>query len=267
MEYCYITQQSLIDEDTLVQLDEAVACFHCEHEIFRETGMWDDFSLPHQHSLVHYCHLIQQFGAPNGLCSSITESKHIKAVKEPWRRSSRNEPLGQMLITNQRLDKLAAARVDFASHGMLGGTLLTAEVPPQPLPNCEDNDVEDAPGMTSMGKVKLAHYPGNVYHYSVDQYAKYRTTAWGYGRTVDDLANELDQPKLLEHIRQFLYDQLYPDSELCGMDMPLNACPKVHGSLRIKVFHSAISTYYAPSNLSGVGGMHHKRICATPSWK
>jgi hypothetical protein len=103
--------------------------------------------------------MIQQFGAPNGLCSSITELKHIKAVKEPWHHSSRNEPLGQMLLTNQRLDKLAAARVDFASHRMLDGSLMAANVPAPPL-NDEDNDMEDAPGMTSLGDVKLAQYPG-----------------------------------------------------------------------------------------------------------
>ena len=57
----------------------------------------------------HYLDMICLFGAPNGLCSSITEAKHIKAVKEPWHRSNRNKPLKQMLLTNQRLDKLAAA--------------------------------------------------------------------------------------------------------------------------------------------------------------
>ena len=68
--------------------------------------------------------LIRAFGAPNGLCSSITESKHIVAVKEPWWRSSQWNTLKQILTTNSRLDKLAAARVDFTSRGMLEGTVL-----------------------------------------------------------------------------------------------------------------------------------------------
>jgi len=74
--------------------------------------------------MTHYFPLIRLFGAPNGLCSSITESKHIKAVKEPWRRSNKYNALGQMLLTNQRLDKLAAARVEFTKRGMLKGTCL-----------------------------------------------------------------------------------------------------------------------------------------------
>ena len=83
------------------------------------------FNLLRQHSLIHYSKNIRAFGAPNSLCSSITESKHIKAVKEPWRRSSRFEALSQMLLTNQRLGKLAASRVNFAERRMLQGTCLS----------------------------------------------------------------------------------------------------------------------------------------------
>ena len=50
---------------------------------------------------------------------------HIRAIKKPWRRSNRYNPLGQMLLTNQRLDKLAAARIDFTKRGMLNGTCLS----------------------------------------------------------------------------------------------------------------------------------------------
>jgi hypothetical protein len=84
-----------------------------------------NFSLPCQHSMVHYHTLIRAFGAPNGLCSSITESKHIAAVKKPWQRSNHYKAIGQMLLTNQRLDKLAAMRVDFTRRKMLDNTCLT----------------------------------------------------------------------------------------------------------------------------------------------
>ncbi|KAG8214834.1 hypothetical protein J3R82DRAFT_9991 [Butyriboletus roseoflavus] len=77
-----------------------------------------------KHAAKHYPELIHLFGVPNGLCSSITENKHIKVVKEPWWQSSRFNAIGQMLVTNQRLDKLAAAQVNFISEGMLKGTCL-----------------------------------------------------------------------------------------------------------------------------------------------
>jgi len=89
--------------------------------------------LPRQHALFHYPQQIEDFGAPGGLCSSITESQHITAVKKPWRQSNRFEALGQMLRINQWLDKLAAMHTDFAAHGMLPGSHTSGRQPPHVL--------------------------------------------------------------------------------------------------------------------------------------
>ncbi|KAG1730440.1 hypothetical protein EDB19DRAFT_2011343 [Suillus lakei] len=102
--------RSVIMETTLEKIQEALDHFHQYQQIFETIGVVSTFSLPRQHSLQHYVLLIHLFGALNGLCSSITEAKHIKAVKELWRCSSWYKALGQMLVTNQRLNKLAASR-------------------------------------------------------------------------------------------------------------------------------------------------------------
>ncbi|KAI6117126.1 hypothetical protein EDD16DRAFT_1693070 [Pisolithus croceorrhizus] len=73
---------------------------------------------------LHYHYLIHQFSAPNGLCSSITESKHIKAIKHLYQHTNHFQALGQILLINQRLDKLTAACADFKSHSMLNGSYL-----------------------------------------------------------------------------------------------------------------------------------------------
>jgi hypothetical protein len=122
IEFCYLVRRNVIDESALAKIKSTLDRVHSCREIFRELGVRPDgFSLPRQHSLVHYAFAITQFGAPNGLCSSITESKHIKAIKRPYRRSNRNKPLGQMLVTNQRIDKITAARTYFKTRGMLNG--------------------------------------------------------------------------------------------------------------------------------------------------
>lgn len=127
LEFCYIVRHEVITEGTLQSLREALERYHHYRKIFVETGCTTSgFALPRQHSMVHYFDLIRLFGAPNGLCSSITESKHSKAVKGPWRRSNRYNPLGQVLYINQRLDKLAAMRVDFTERGMIEATGLRA---------------------------------------------------------------------------------------------------------------------------------------------
>lgn len=124
LEFCYIARKNVLTECDLSELQSALTRFHQYREIFISTGIRSHFSLPRQHSMVHYYSLIRLFGAPNGLCSSITESMHIRAVKEPWRRSNRNQALGQMIVTNHRLDQLAAARTDFEGRGMLNGSCL-----------------------------------------------------------------------------------------------------------------------------------------------
>jgi len=129
LDFCYLVCQPVHTEALLLAVQGALSRFHQDWVIFENEGIRPaGLSLPWQHSLVHYKLVIQQFGSLNGLCSSITESKHIRAIKEPWRQSNHFEALGQMLITNQQLNKLAATWVDFAACGMLDGPCVAANV-------------------------------------------------------------------------------------------------------------------------------------------
>ena len=163
LDFCYLVRRSVHTEATLHEIDEALARFHEHRQIFEKEGVRPEgLSLPRQHSLVHYKTVIQLFGSPNGLCSSITESKHIKAVKEPWRRSSHYKALGQMLLTNQRLDKLAASKVDFIARGMLSGPLPALGVVLEAVED-EDGDEDDmVAGPRVMAEVFLARTPGTL---------------------------------------------------------------------------------------------------------
>ena len=157
LDFCYLVRRSVHTEATLHETDEALARFHEHHQIFEKEGVRPEgLSLPCQHSLVHYKTVIQLFGSPYGLCSSITESKHIKAVKEPWWRSSHYKALGQMLLTNQRLDKLAASKVDFIARGMLSGPLPALGLVLEAVED-EDGDEDDmVAGPRVMAEVFLA---------------------------------------------------------------------------------------------------------------
>jgi hypothetical protein len=123
LDFCYIACMSVFTRPTLDRLDEALNRFHTCRAVFQKLGVREPgpsgFSLPRQHAMVHYQQHIENFGAPNGLCSSITESKHISAVKRPWRRSSRYNAVKQIMLINQRTEKLTAARAHFTSQGIL----------------------------------------------------------------------------------------------------------------------------------------------------
>ena len=55
--FCYLVRRNVIDETTLVQIQDALDRFHQYREIFREVGIRPDgFSLPRQHS--HTLHLL-----------------------------------------------------------------------------------------------------------------------------------------------------------------------------------------------------------------
>ena len=122
MEMCYIFRRNTISSTALNTAQQLVDQFHILREVFIHEGVCSSISLPRQHALIHYLTSIVLFGSLNGLCSSITESKHIKAVKEPWRRSSRFKALVQMLRTIIRLEKLAALRQRYLREGMLVGS-------------------------------------------------------------------------------------------------------------------------------------------------
>jgi hypothetical protein len=122
MDLCYLFRRNAITNSDLKRIKSKLKRFQQLRSIFIEAGVRETISLPRHHALVHYFTSITLFGSPNGLCSSITESKHIKAVKEPWRRSNHYKALSQMVCTINRLDKLAALHQIYLQRGMLVGT-------------------------------------------------------------------------------------------------------------------------------------------------
>lgn len=125
IEFSYLVCRDVHDTQSIEAINATLKSFHNNREIFKTSDVIQHFNYPRQHSLKHYVAMIRAFGSPNGLCSSITENKHIKAIKKPWRRSNRYKAMKQMLLTNQRLDKLSASRAHFIFNGMLEGTCLS----------------------------------------------------------------------------------------------------------------------------------------------
>ncbi|GLB38138.1 hypothetical protein LshimejAT787_0500030 [Lyophyllum shimeji] len=258
LDFCYIARRNSLSNYDIKELKSALTRFHHLRAIFIETGVRVDISLPRQHSMVHYPHSIRLFGSPNGLCSSITESKHIQAVKEPWRRSNRYNALIQMLRTLVRLDKLSAAERRFAAQGMMAGSTSSyaafihdGGVPEAPGSDDEDDgdsddDLGPATGPKVMSSVKLAVTPER-----------------NYPKDLEGLARHIQQPRFPEALRRFLYQQIYPD--IPADDIVLDDCPRFHG--RISVYHSAVARYFSPSDICGVGGMHRERIRSHPNWR
>jgi hypothetical protein len=170
LDVCYIARRQDISNDALDAFDAALNKFRELREVFRSSGVCrTGFSLPRQHAIFHYRRQIEDFGAPGGLCSSIMESRHITAVKKPWRRSNRYNAMGQMLVTIQRSDKLATMRSDFVARGMLpsghksGKDMTTHVFKPKHSSRGEEDDAWPAEEENVLGNVVLAQTRGTSF--------------------------------------------------------------------------------------------------------
>ncbi|KAF8259589.1 hypothetical protein EI94DRAFT_1813094 [Lactarius quietus] len=250
--FCYLVRRNVIDEDTLTAIDHALHRFHDHREIFHDLGVSPEgFSFPRLHSMVHYSFLITQFGAPNGLCSSITKSKHIKTIKHTIRRSNGNKALGQMLVTNQQVDKLAAACVDFTSRGMLDGPNMVENGASAAQPNEDGEDIGAIDDMVDEPEL-----------YSEITLAK--TYVHKLPRNVHALARFIRHPNLSLLSRCFLYAQLHPESPIPASQIAEHELPPI--TSKVYVHTSVRAVFYAPSDLSGLGGLRHEQIHSTSSW-
>ena len=79
----------------------------------------------------------------------------------------------------------------------------------------------------------------------------------------EDIALEIEQPDFPNLIQQFIYNELLPDH--VSNDSSVSALPTFYG--KISVYPSAVSTFHAPSDISGIGGMRRERIRAVKSWR
>uniref|UniRef100_A0A0W0FJN9 C2H2-type domain-containing protein n=1 Tax=Moniliophthora roreri TaxID=221103 RepID=A0A0W0FJN9_MONRR len=261
IDVCYLIRQDVISEDDIRQISAGIETFHRERAIFKDMEIKDTFSLPCQHSLSHYPVLIAEFGSPNGLCSSITESKHISAVKEPWRRSSRNTPLSEMLVINERMDKVEWAEVDFRHRGMLSEAV-TAGVSEafaaranqyaekiasnlcvfasNPIDD-EDDDGGPVDGRSIIAKVRLAKK--HILNLPCDPFL---------------LEHHLRVKGFAHYVRCFLYEQGLPPDACRSINWhEINENHLLDSQTKVWVYPSAIATFSAPSDLCGFGEMKH----------
>ncbi|KAG0691538.1 hypothetical protein DFH29DRAFT_884213 [Suillus ampliporus] len=244
----------IITKKTLEKIQEALNQFHWYLKFFETLDVVPTFSLPCQHSLQHYILLIQLFGAPNGLCSSITEAKHIKVVKEPWRHSSWYKALGQMLVTNQHLDKLAASHAYFTQCKMLDGTCLsTAALKVEQLHTLNltapdervhliantqavnttvdnndnnDNKVNDKPTDVK-AHVELAKMPHESSSTCLCQTTLTYDLEHKCACIAAALALELSIPHLPNILQCFLFGQLNPNDPHDPSEVPLACCSPI----------------------------------------
>src|SRR5258707_7794315 len=81
-------------------------------------------------------------------------------------------------------------------------------------------------------------------------------------QTAESVQQTLKQPDFVDLICRFLYAQRHPESNI--KHISLDNLPAFHE--KVTLYPSAVATFYAPSDISGTGGMHCEYICTTLDW-
>lgn len=289
MNICYILQRNAISASALTEATAELEKFHKLRSVFVEEGSRQHTSLPRQHALSHFIPAVQNFGSPNGLCSSITESRHITAVKEPWRRSNQFNALPQMLTIMVRIEKMEALQRRFHSQRMLEGTTawytamqMSASFLDAPAGGEEHggdteagdsevemeedwrlDDVGPVQGPRLASSVKLSQTRGeytgirnnDIAHRVVERLEN-------YPRELNELAAAIQEPQFVDAFLQYLHEQRHPTTPILD---PIQQYLSFSG--RIYVHHSAVARFFAPSDACGSGGMQRETIRCNRYWK
>ncbi|KAF8259888.1 hypothetical protein EI94DRAFT_1773823 [Lactarius quietus] len=226
MDACYIACRNTINLTALELLQDAVETFHKLHDIFIDTGICTMLPLPCQHALKHFYHSIHLFGSPNGLCSFITKSKHILSTKHTWQR------------TLHHMDKIGLLK-GFCCDDLLA----------------DEHELDDEDELAIAGETKSR----DVSEFDVQLATKFQPS---YPSRLRTLAAYINQPRFPLVFSQFLYKHCHPEEQIAPPT--IEECPTFEGT--IKVHHSAVATYYSPSNLSGSSGLWCERIQSTPNF-
>ena len=106
LEFLYLAQLPSHNDETLQDLDSALATFHANKSIFIDLGIREDFNLPKLHSLLHYTSSIKLFGSTDNYNTEYTERLHIDLAKDAYAATNHKDELVQMTTWLERKEKI-----------------------------------------------------------------------------------------------------------------------------------------------------------------
>ena len=146
LDFLFLAQYESHTSDTLSVLEECLARFHENKQVFIDLEIRESFNLPKLHSLIHYASSIQLFGTTDNYNTEQTERLHIDLAKDAYRATNRKDEYSQMTKWLERQEKVTQ-HAAFISRRQQGHQQISPPQnhigPPRPCPQ----------------KVKLAQTP------------------------------------------------------------------------------------------------------------
>ncbi|KAI5994395.1 hypothetical protein EDD15DRAFT_2165927 [Pisolithus albus] len=115
LDFRYLAQMPVFDEQALAKLNAALAAFHADkHAILAAGGRSEHFRIPKLELMQHVAPSIRTSGAPMQWSADITEHAHVTEVKNPARAGNNQNYYAQIARHLDRSDK--CFRFDLATN-------------------------------------------------------------------------------------------------------------------------------------------------------
>ena len=114
-DFLFISQYQCQTSNTLQRLENCLAVFHDNKDVFVDLGVREHFNFPKLHSLSHYVSSIRLFGTTDNYNTEQSERLHIDFTKDAYRASNKKDEYFQMTKWLERREKvqLRTALIDW----------------------------------------------------------------------------------------------------------------------------------------------------------
>lgn len=106
MDFLFLSQYESHTSETLSTLQECLARFHENKQVFIDLEVRENFEFPKLHSLTHYAQSIRLFGTTDNYNTEQTERLHIDLAKDAYRASNCKDEYSQMTKWLERQEKI-----------------------------------------------------------------------------------------------------------------------------------------------------------------
>lgn len=106
LDFVSLAKYPIHTSKTLDQLEDALAEFNNNRDIFIDLGVREHFQIPKLHYAGHYRYFIEQFGTTDNYNTEYTERLHIDLAKDAYRASNHKDEYPQMTAWLERKEKI-----------------------------------------------------------------------------------------------------------------------------------------------------------------
>ena len=106
LDFLFLAQFPSHTSGTIERLNDSLARFHNNKDVFIDLGIRYHFNMPKIHSMIHYTPSIRLFGTTDGYNTEQTERLHIDTTKDAYDATNRKDEYPQMTTWVERREKV-----------------------------------------------------------------------------------------------------------------------------------------------------------------